>query len=118
MYFYLYNGVTLTQGLPIGIYLHMSHQLATIENVNVIDQRRSKLVRTVLSIAIDLATGEIGQSKTLFLSSFNPLSSIIKSVYYYRLCGVYMSGILELKIMHFNLIIKMLAYMNKTQIPQ
>ena len=48
---------------------------AEIENVNTIVERRSKITRNK-------------QSKTLFLSSFDPCSSIVKIVFDCRLSGV------------------------------
>ena len=54
---------------------------AAIENVNTIDERRSKIVRTEFSIAK-------WQSKILFLAIFDSRSSIVKSVFDCRLPGV------------------------------
>ena len=49
-----------------------------MENVNVIDERRSKSLKTECSIAICRPTGDKWQSKTLFLAIFNPRSMIVK----------------------------------------
>ena len=47
-----------------------------------------KSIETVFSIAICRHTGDKWQSKTLFLSIFDPRSSIVDNVFYYRLPGV------------------------------
>ena len=47
-----------------------------------------KSLETEFSIAICLQSGVKWQSKTLFLSIFDPLSSIFKSVFDCRLPGV------------------------------
>ena len=47
-----------------------------------------KSLETEFSITICRLTGDKWQSKTLFLSIFNPRSSIVKSVFYCRLPGV------------------------------
>ena len=60
-----------------------------IENVNTIYERGSIFVRnTEFSIAICRPTGDEWQSKTLFLSIFDPRSSIVKSVSDCRLSSV------------------------------
>ena len=51
-------------------------------------QRRSKSVETVFLIAICRPTGHKWQSKTLFLSIFDPRSSIVDYVLDFRLPGV------------------------------
>ena len=47
-----------------------------------------KSLETEFSIAICRHTGDTWQSKTLFLSIFDPRSSIVDSVFYCRLPGV------------------------------
>ena len=49
-----------------------------------------KLIETVFLIAICRPTGDKWQSKTLFLSIFDPCSSIVGDVFYCRLPGVYL----------------------------
>ena len=56
-----------------------------MENGNTIDERRSKIYKTYFW----LATGSKLQTKTLFLAIFDLLSSIDKSVFDYRLSGVF-----------------------------
>ena len=47
-----------------------------------------KSLETEFSIAICRPTGAKLQSKTLFLAIFDPRSSIVKTVFDCRLCGV------------------------------
>ena len=62
--------------------------LAEIENVNTIDECRSKLVRNRVSIAICRLTGDKWQMKTLSLAIFYLRSAIVKSVFDCHISGV------------------------------
>ena len=59
-----------------------------IENVNIIDERRPKIVRNRLLIAISRPTGDHRQSKTLAVAISDPRSSIVKRVYDCRISGI------------------------------
>ena len=61
---------------------------AAIENVYISMNLYENSLEIELSIANCRPTGDKWQSKTLFLSIFNPRSSIVKSVYDCRLSGV------------------------------
>ena len=62
---------------------------AAIENINTIDECRSKIVRNKeFSIAICRPYDDIRQLKTLFQEIFNPVLSIVKSIFHCRLSGV------------------------------
>ena len=63
-------------------------RLAAIENINTIDERRSKITRKRVSIAICRLTGGKWQSKTLYLVIFDSRSSIVNSVFDCRLLGM------------------------------
>ena len=54
--------------------------------------RYEKLLETEFSIAIRRPTCDKWQSKTLFLAVFDQHSSIVKSVFYCHLSGVYIVG--------------------------
>ena len=56
-----------------------------MENVNTIEERRSKSIETMFSIDICCLTGDKWQSKTLFLLIFDPRSSIVDNVFDCRL---------------------------------
>ena len=56
-----------------------------MENVNTIEERRSKSIETMFSIDICRLTGDKWQSKTLFLLIFDPRSSIVDNVFDCRL---------------------------------
>ena len=64
---------------------------AAIENGNTctIDERRSKIARTEFLIAIGHPAGDKWQWKTLFLVTFDPSLSVVKSVYDCGLSGVF-----------------------------
>ena len=62
--------------------------VAAIENANTIEERRSEINRNSVSIAICRPTGDKWQSKTLFLSIFDPRSSIVDDVFDCRPPGV------------------------------
>ena len=53
----------------------------TIENVNTIDERRSKIARNKFSIAICRQSGDKWQIKNAVSSVFGPHSSIVKNVF-------------------------------------
>ena len=53
----------------------------TIENVNTIDERRSKIARNKFSIAICRQSGDKWQIKNTVSSVFGPHSSIVKNVF-------------------------------------
>ena len=62
--------------------------------------RRMKIKKSLeieFSIAICPPTGDKCQLKTLFLSIFNPRSSIVKSVFYCRLPGVILLRFLQFR---------------------
>ena len=59
-----------------------------IENINTIDERRSKIDKTGFSIAICRPTGDKWQSETLFLSICDERSSIVKGVCDRHIFGV------------------------------
>ena len=64
---------------------------AAIKNANTIEESRSKINRnSVFSIAICRPTGDKWQSKTLFLSIFDPHSSTVDNIFDCRLPGVLM----------------------------
>ena len=50
---------------------------AAIENVNIIDERRPKIVKKEFSVVISLPTGDNWQSKTLLVAISDPRSSIV-----------------------------------------
>ena len=56
-----------------------------------VDQR---LLETEFAIAVCRPTGDKKQSKTLFLAICDPRSSIVKSIFDWRLSGVIKKGIL------------------------
>ena len=60
------------------------HLIGAIENINTIDDYRPKIVRIIVFfITITHRTGD-----TLFLASFDPRSSMVKSVFDCSLSGV------------------------------
>ena len=82
---------------------HSCHTVkAAIENAYTIEERRSKSIETVFSIAICHHTGDKWQSKTLFLSIFDPRSSIVDYVFDCRLPGVVV--LTKLNIEEFNIL--------------
>ena len=63
------------------------HLIGAIENINTIDDYRPKIVRIIVFfITITHRTGDTLQS--LFLASFDPRSSMVKSVFDCSLSGV------------------------------
>ena len=59
-----------------------------MEYTYIIGKRRSKYLKPEFSIAIRDPNGDKWQSKTLFLSIFEPCLSIVKSVFGCHLSGV------------------------------
>ena len=59
--------------------------MVAIENVNIIDERRPKIVRNRL---FDCPTGDHWQSKTLVIAMSDPRSSIVKRVFDCRISGM------------------------------
>ena len=63
------------------------HLIGAIENINTIDDYRSKIVRIIVFFLLPSLI-EQATIKTLFLASFDPRSSMVKSVFDCSLSGV------------------------------
>ena len=68
--------------------ISVSHRIEAIVNINISTNVDQKSLETEFSIAICRHAGDKWQSKTLCLASFDPRSSIVKSVFDCRLSGV------------------------------